>query len=57
VFHKAEGRHLAINVETSQFRCWHASCGVRGNKMVTFEMALLGTDDRNQAMQSVLACL
>jgi CHC2 zinc finger len=50
-FHDDQTPSLGINVETGQFICY--GCGVKGNKLVTFEMQLLDTDDVQEAWISV----
>lgn len=50
-FHDDQTPSLNINVETGQFICY--GCGVKGNKLVTFEMQLLDTDDVQEAWSSV----
>ena len=50
-FHSDEKPSLSIDVETGRFVC-HA-CGVGGNKLVTFEMRLLNTEDIQEAWKSV----
>jgi hypothetical protein len=50
-FHDDQKPSLYINVETGQFICY--ACGVQGNKLVTFEMHLLDTDDVQEAWSSV----
>lgn len=50
-FHDDQTPSLDINAETGQFICY--GCGVKGNKLVTFEMLLLDTDDVQEAWNSV----
>jgi hypothetical protein len=50
-FHDDQKPSLFINVETGQFNCF--ACGIGGNKLVTFEMQLLDTDDVQEAWGSV----
>jgi CHC2 zinc finger len=50
-FHDDQTPSLGINVETGQFICY--GCGVKGNKLATFEMQLLDTDDVQEAWGSV----
>ena len=50
-FHDDQTPSLSINIETGQFHC-HA-CGIQGNKLVTFEMRLLDTDDVQEAWKTV----
>ena len=50
-FHDDDNSSLTINIETGQFNC-QAGC-VGGNKLVTFEMRLLETDDVQEAWSSV----
>ena len=50
-FHNDDTASLSINVETGQFKCF-AGC-TEGNKLVTFEMRLLDTDDVQEAWSSV----
>lgn len=50
-FHDDDKPSLSINVETGQFKCF-AGC-TQGNKLVTFEMRLLDTDDVQEAWNSV----
>jgi len=50
-FHDDDKPSLSINIETGQFKCF-AGC-TEGNKLVTFEMRLLGTDDVQEAWNSV----
>ena len=50
-FHNDDTASLSINVETGQFKCF-AGC-TEGNKLVTFEMRLLDTDDVHDAWSSV----
>lgn len=50
-FHDDQKPSLSINVETGQFNCF--ACDIGGNKLVTFEMRLLDTDDVQGAWGSV----
>jgi CHC2 zinc finger len=50
-FHDDDKPSLTINIETGQFNC-QAGC-IGGNKLVTFEMRLLDTDDVQEAWSSV----
>jgi putative DNA primase/helicase len=50
-FHNDNNASLSINVDTGQFKCF-AGC-TQGNKLVTFEMRLLDTDDVQEAWSSV----
>lgn len=50
-FHEDDTPSLEITLETGQFNC-QAGC-IGGNKLVTFEMRLLDTDDVQEAWSSV----
>lgn len=50
-FHDDQTPSLSINTETGQF-CCHG-CGAAGNKLVTFEMRLMETEDVQAAFTSV----
>jgi hypothetical protein len=50
-FHEDDTPSLSINIETGQFQCFR-EC-TKGNKLVTFEMRLLDTEDVQEAWSSV----